>query len=265
MDTFIIKLILSPLLITVTTLTARRWGPVAGGLLVGLPLTSGPVSAFLAVEQGRDFAASAAQSTLMGLVAVVAFCVAYARISTRCSWPAAATVSLVCYFAGVALFSVITLPFLLSIVLVVLLIYAGTRAIKPATGPVPLLSSPPWDLPFRILVATAIIIAITTLSDSIGPRLSGLLSTFPAFITVMAAFTQALHGPDAARQFVRGVVTGSYSFAVFYLVIWLTIGSLNLFLVYLLATVMSAGINFSIYRFFVLPRKNTASSMETDG
>ena len=75
----ILKATLTPLLIAVATLAARRWGPAVGGWVAGLPLTSGPVSVFLAVEQAPAFAAHAACGTLLGLIAVAVFCVAYAR------------------------------------------------------------------------------------------------------------------------------------------------------------------------------------------
>ena len=53
------KVVLTPLFIAAVTLAGRRWGPAVGGWLAGLPLTSGPVSVFLALEQGPGFAARA--------------------------------------------------------------------------------------------------------------------------------------------------------------------------------------------------------------
>ena len=56
----VLKALLAPLLILLATLAGRRWGPGVGGWLAGLPLTSGPVSLILALEQGPEFAARAA-------------------------------------------------------------------------------------------------------------------------------------------------------------------------------------------------------------
>ena len=52
---FLIKLIAAPLLLALATLAARRWGTVLGGILIGLPLISGPISVFLAIENGAGF------------------------------------------------------------------------------------------------------------------------------------------------------------------------------------------------------------------
>jgi hypothetical protein len=45
-----LKFVLTPFLIGGASLAARRWGPATAGWLVGLPLTSGPVAAALAVQ-----------------------------------------------------------------------------------------------------------------------------------------------------------------------------------------------------------------------
>ena len=54
MNTFILKLILAPVIIGGASLAGRRWGPAVSGWLVGLPLTSGPVIFFLALSQRHD-------------------------------------------------------------------------------------------------------------------------------------------------------------------------------------------------------------------
>src|SRR3990172_1682278 len=84
----LLKLILVPVLIGALSLAGRRWGPAVGGWLAGLPWTSGPVALFLALEQGTTFASNAAQGTLMGLVSVAAFCLAYSVTAGRRGWRA---------------------------------------------------------------------------------------------------------------------------------------------------------------------------------
>src|ERR1700680_2227784 len=82
----LLKLILTPLLLGGVTLAGRKFGPTVSGWLVGLPLTSGPVSFFLALEQGHVFAAHAAQGSLMGVISLSAFCVVYCWLSLRFGW-----------------------------------------------------------------------------------------------------------------------------------------------------------------------------------
>ncbi|MEX5931749.1 hypothetical protein AB6H26_19805 [Providencia hangzhouensis] len=47
MELFVFKVVITPLLLLTASLAARRWGESIGGLIVGLPLTSGPISSLL--------------------------------------------------------------------------------------------------------------------------------------------------------------------------------------------------------------------------
>ena len=89
MDTLVFKVVASPLLIQAASLAGRRRGPAVGGWFVGLPLTSGPVAFFLAVDRGTGFAATAALGSLAGTAAQAGFCLAYGFAARRHSWPAA--------------------------------------------------------------------------------------------------------------------------------------------------------------------------------
>ena len=247
MTLFALKVILTPLLILVATLAARRWGPVVGGLLVGLPLTSGPTSVFLALEQGSEFAAHAAHSTLFGGLAGIAFCVCYARLAGRFRWTVTVAVSLCVYFAGVALVGWITLPSLWpSVLIMVLLLMLSQKLVPPVTTKLLHPAAPRWDLPFRVVVSTAIVIGVTALSMRLGPQMSGIVSGVPAIVCVMSVFTHELYGPPAVRQFERGVITGTYAYTIFFLTVALTVEHWNYALVYLVATGVAAAINLGI-------------------
>ena len=62
-------------------------GPSIGGWFTGLSLTSGPVSVFLAIERGPDFARGPAEATVLGLAGVAAFCFTYHRAMSTLSAP----------------------------------------------------------------------------------------------------------------------------------------------------------------------------------
>ena len=65
MALLLLKLTLTPLLIGGASLAARRWGPSIGGWIVALPLTSGPVALYLAIDQGTAYATSTATASLV--------------------------------------------------------------------------------------------------------------------------------------------------------------------------------------------------------
>ena len=64
----VVKLLLTPAIVVLATLAGRRYGRVATGWLIGLPLTSGPINAFFAVEHGPRFAGRAAVGSLSGAI-----------------------------------------------------------------------------------------------------------------------------------------------------------------------------------------------------
>ena len=124
MDTLVLKLVLTPALIGGASLAARRWGHAVSGWLVGLPLTSGPIAFFLALERGTSFATAAAIGSLAGATAEVAFCVAYAAVAARVAWPAAFAIGSAAFVIAAAAFpsAALSLGIASAIVLVSLLL-----------------------------------------------------------------------------------------------------------------------------------------------
>ena len=78
---------------------------------------------------------------------------------------------------------------------------------------------PGWDIPARMVVATGLVLALTALAPHVGPRLSGLLATYPIFAAVLAAFGHRHRGPAAAIQVLRGLMIGLFSFIGFFAVL----------------------------------------------
>jgi hypothetical protein len=148
-----LKVALTPLLIGGASLGARRWGAVIGGWMVSLPLTSGPVALFLALDRGPAFAASAAEASVAGNIAIVAFCVAYARTARDAGWPAAIGAAGIGWLvAAIALQPALALPvglvFLLASAAPVIALRVMPGGVsRPAAS-----AAPRWELPLRMAV-----------------------------------------------------------------------------------------------------------------
>jgi len=82
----VLRILLAPALIGAASLAGRRWGPAVSGWLVGLPLTSAPVTFLLALEHGASFAASVSLGTLAGTISQAAFCLVYGCLAARYTW-----------------------------------------------------------------------------------------------------------------------------------------------------------------------------------
>ena len=223
--TIALKLVLTPALIAIATLVGRRFGPSISGWLVGLPFTSGPVSLFLALEQGTSFAATAAAGSIGGVSASAVFAVAYAATARRFRWPAALAVASLAFAAAVVVLR--TVPLESGLPLPLLALYVGGVAAAivgirfiPAPGVLDEAPEPPrWDLPARMILATVLVIVITSAAPILGPQLSGLLTTYPIYAAVLAVFAHEQRGGAAAAQVVRGLCYGIIAFATFFLAI----------------------------------------------
>jgi len=218
MDALLPKVVLGTLTIVTATSAARRWGPVVGGSIAGLPLTSGPVSLFLALEQGPVFAARSAHATLHGLAAVAGFCVAYAAAARR-SPPAALAGGLAAYGGIAALLSRTSLPLSASAALTGSLLAAGAWAIHAPEADAPDRAPPAWDLPLRTGTTVALLIVLTHAAAHVGPDMVGLLSPLPVVSGLLAIFAHVQDGTAAARRVLRGVLVGSFAFASFFLAV----------------------------------------------
>ena len=231
-----IKLILTPLIIAAATLVSRRWGEKIGGLMIGLPLTSGPVSVFFAMEQGKHFAENAAKGSILGLIPVAFFCIGYIRGSRRMPWYLASAIGISLYFITVIAISNYSPELGLELVLVPSVLALALMTLGDAPAFVSRISPPWWDLTLRMLFATTLLVVITGSASSLGPEWGGLLSPFPVFTFVMAAFSHKQGGPGVAWRLIRGVLIGLFAYTAFFIAVAMLVERVDLLVVYFVAS-----------------------------
>jgi hypothetical protein len=220
----LLKLATMPLVIVTATLAGRRYGAAVAGLILGLPIVSGPISVFVAVEQGIDFAREAASGTLLGLIALATYCLSYGFAARRFSWPGALACGLAATASMVWLLAAIAVPEHVVIWVTAAAVAFAIRAC-PAPGPAIRRNPPPaWDLPARIAVSTAFMMTVTLFAAAIGPTMTGMASTFPVMLSVMAPFTHRVEGQAAVLSMLRGCIEGLVTFALFFQLLKLTLG-----------------------------------------
>lgn len=214
-----LKLVLAPILIATASLVARRWGPSIGGWLIALPLTSGPVLFFLALDHGLDFAAAAAVGALAGLGAIAAFALAYA-LGGRPGPVVGFALGAAAFVAvGILLQPILDDPTWVVLAVVLAAISVALRGLPDGGGLPVTAEHPRWDIPARMAVAVVLVFALTTVAPTLGARVSGLVATFPVYVSVMATFTQRHAGLPAATDLLRGLLVGLYGTAAFFIVI----------------------------------------------
>lgn len=214
-----LKLVLTPLLIGGASLGARRWGPTAGGWIVSLPLTSGPVALFLALDRGPTFAAAAAHASLAGCLAIAAYCLTYARVAGR-GWRAALVVASAGWVMG-ALLAEATASWLVPATLaLVVAVTACALALMPSRMTRPSAArAGRGDVMIRMAVGALVVVAVTELAPLVGPTVAGLLAMLPIIGTILAVFAQRSGGPLDGASVQRGILSGLFGTAAFLAVV----------------------------------------------
>ncbi|HET8606420.1 MAG TPA: hypothetical protein VFL66_05255 [Gaiellaceae bacterium] len=222
MSALALKLVVTPALIGLASLAGRRWGDAVAGWLIALPLVSGPTVFFIELEHGRRFAAGTAVGSLGGAAAEVAFCLGYLALARR--GPALAVAAASLGFAAVAtgvrlapLRAALPLPLLPLLAGVLCVLWIGLAllgSVRWERGEALLPSR--YELPLRMAAGTGVVVALTESARFLGPRLSGLLVTYPLLTAILAVSAHRLEGPRTAVDVLRGLVLGLFSFAAFF-------------------------------------------------
>lgn len=214
MTILLLKITLSPLMIALASLAARRFGPAVGGWLIGLPVTAGPVVLVLTLDHNAAFATHVATGFVAGVSAEVAFVFGYVALAVRgARWPASLLSGATCFaIVGTVLEGAgLSLPILLAVALPSLLVAIrfippGDAAARPASGRRTLL--------LRMMAATTMVLAVTSFASTLGPGESGVLTTFPLLTTTLAV---GIHrsDPRAAVAVFRGLLIGLFALTGF--------------------------------------------------
>ena len=223
MDIFALKLILAPLIIGSASLAGRKWGPAVSGWIVGMPLTSGPVIFFVALSHDAAFAANAALGVISGGLSLVSYALTYAWLATKFRWPIALGGSFLVFATSTTLLQNFTFPLWPIFLVMVSAIVLGL-VLMPREDVEPTHAQPgPWDIPMRIFIGTSFILLLTGIAPLIGSRLTGLLTTIPLYVTILAVFAHRHQGAAAAAHVLRGLLYGMFAFAGFFIVLSLLI------------------------------------------
>lgn len=211
----ILKLLLVPSFLLLVSLAGKRWGPAVAGSLAGLPLVTGPILFFLAMQHGEVFASAAAGSALSAVLGSAAFGATYANAAQRMSWLPALLVALLAW-AGSILF-LASLPASLAVSLAVALVtlLAAPHMFPARIAEPGIHAISTAELASRMIAGAGVTVAVTFASSTLGHSWSGLLAVFPVLGSVLAVFSHRREGAANTAVLLYAMATGWYSFTVF--------------------------------------------------
>lgn len=212
------KLALAPSIVAGGSAAGKRWGHQVGGLVAGFPNTSSPILLFLALERGPVFASNAAVGTLMGLVALAAYGLAYVWAATRVRWWLALPIGWTAFLGVAWSMKKVELSAwqagLLAIAALAFALRAMPKLLEPPQAPLQR-GKPVRGLLFRMLAALALLLGVTAAAGWLGPALSGVLSAFPVASSVLTAGAHREAGAAGAKWVLMGIFAALLALILF--------------------------------------------------
>jgi hypothetical protein len=223
---------------------------------MGLPWITGPVLLVLVLDRGVEFGVAAAIGIELGVICISAFMLAYGLIAAVAGWPLSLAGGVAAFFAGALAVTEPSLqpwltpdavpPLWAATGLGVASLGAVLVLLPRPRGEVRLAAPPWWDIPARMATAAAIVTAVLLSADVLGPRLAGVLATYPTIITTVGAFTHHRWGRDAVWRALRGISASLLGFVAFFLVVGLALPALGIAAAYALAALTALAVTVAL-------------------
>ena len=93
-------------------------------------------------------------------------------------------------------------------------------------------------IPARVVVVTALVVAVTAFASTLGARASGVVASFPLIGAAFGVLAHRADGPRAAVAALRGMVAALFSFAFFFLALGLALPRVGVLSAFAAATLV---------------------------
>jgi hypothetical protein len=223
-------------LVALSTVAAARWGHVIGGVLSAFPLIVGPVLLVAAERHGTAFAARTAAATLLGLVALSGFVLAYARAARSLGWRSSLALGWLAAAGLGVLAGRVDTGVAGGLLAATGSLAATLWGLPERRSPTTVVRASRWELPVRMGLTAAMIIGISAAAGRFGPAMAGALAALPTVASVLAVSTHRRHGADAALDLLRGMLGGMAAFVLFCALVGLLVEPAGVATAFVLAT-----------------------------
>jgi len=220
----IFKIAVTMSVVLAAAFTAERAGPFFGALIACLPVSAGPSYVLLAMQSQPRFIAETALESVAGTAAAAMFLAVYVLLAPRHGVLASLGSALGCGLASAALIRLVPWNSLAAILLILVTystVIALTRRIEFGT-PVTRAERRWFELPLTALLVGLLVTTVVTLSQRLGPALTGLAALFPVTFSSLALALHSRLGGRVAAATMAGALRAMPGFALGALILHLT-------------------------------------------
>ncbi len=202
--------------VVLASLIAERTGPLVAAMVATLPVSAGPIYAFLALEHDSHFIAEAALASISSNLATTAFCTVYVFAAQRLGTAASIGIAFAGWAAALLLLKAANLPFLAAAALMLVAIPAVHFLAKPFMQAAAAARGPrPWfAIPLRAAGVATLVAVVTTISVWAGAQWSGFLATFPIVMSSLIVILQPSLGGKPTAAVIGNSLLGLLGFGI---------------------------------------------------
>jgi hypothetical protein len=221
------KMAVTAAFVVVASLIAERTTPLIAAMIATLPVSAGPVYAFLALEHDDAFIAASALSSTSGNVGTAALILAYVMAAQNLRTGLSLMLGFLAYLPAVLLFRWLDLSAASVGIMTLTLFPVAHLAIRRWMDAVPMARpAPPWfALPLRAMAVAIVVAIVTSISFSVGPVWSGLLAPFPIVMSSLIVILQPRIGGPATAAILASAILGLMGFSYGLLAVHLAVPS----------------------------------------
>jgi hypothetical protein len=197
----------------------ERASPFIGGIVLALPIVTAPAYVFVLLQDGPDFAAHAALGSLATVGAVLLFLAAVIALLRRFSMWVALPSGLLAWFASGLVVHELPAELTVSLAAFACAAFVAWRAGRtvPLTAPAARSRSPLYETVLRGIAAGILVAAVSGASALLGPRVTGIFSSFPVALLVVCSFMPRRLERTGMRAALRATQIGLASHVPFFL------------------------------------------------
>ena len=230
-------------------------------MIATLPVSTGPVYVFLAIDHGTQFVSDSARMSVASTAAIVAFVAAHALAAQRYGTLRSLGLATLAWVCVALLLQSRDWRFAEACVLFGAAFAAAIYGLRRYAD---VKEAPPiprtrYDLALRALLVGLVVLSTTAASHTFGPSATGVLATYPVVFTSLILILQPrCGGPFTAAMLVNGL-KGLLGFGVALIVLHLAAAHTSAAPALLLALAVSLGWNGVLYGLRLLHKARPAA------
>jgi len=205
--TLVLRMAVTAAFVIAASIITERSGAVIGALVATLPVSAGPSYLFLALDHDAAFIATSALASLPLNAATTFMALIYVLMAQRHRMLASLAAGISVWFV----FAVLVRTFHWSLtagiaVNVIAFVVCLPLVQRFRAAKMPLITRRWFDIPLRASLVATVVATVVTLSNSVGPTISGIIALFPVvFTSLILILHPRIGGPGTAAVLANGL------------------------------------------------------------